>query len=536
QKYWDKWTADSDGKLNIKEIGALLRNPDIKGEEAAVLGTLAITLTHDVINKEHKPMATFTEADVLSNSKDSDAVKYFKDAMEQLHGDTDSKGLSLFGKTGHPDWKEVKQWKVGDCWFVSVVDAVLRKYGADYVEKMITQDPKDPNKFTVKFPGYDKPIKVTLTEGEISMFSHTMNDGSWLAVLGMALNDVIQSDKKTDGYRSWYPFGHVVNGGNNLTTYKLFTNKTYTRISTKNLSELKAALKWAEDHHDPIGINTHVHDLSIKRIDWQTGQVEIQNPWGTKQIYTTDIKIKMGPDGTFWIPLDELYKDSFIKVEVPVEAKNDTERQNDSDSSGAKVSTGESSNKPSSSSSSAAPENANSLPDQNAAKAAEGSLSHQIGDIASLAVKDISVERQRFNEELKNLLDLGSDSAKAIIPALQNAVNSCRNLEDKLIESLSSSLSKDEESLTKLRASVQQSRTSADKELAKLDQKYSPEIAAAMADERRLIDHEIEMLTKMSQNFSLTSKIIPLNQGSALVANKNALCLRSANATINTAA
>ncbi len=325
QKYWDKWTASSDGKLNIKEIGALLRNPAITGKEAALLGTLAITLTHDLINKEHKPLAAFTEAQVLSNTKETHAIKYFKDAMEQIQGDSSSKGLSLYGSTGHPDWKKVKQWKVGDCWFVSVVDAILRANGASYIENMIRQDPEDHNKFTVSFPGHKDKIDVTLTEGEIAMFSHTIKDGSWLAVLGMALNTVMEDrhkqEKKADGYRSWYPFGHVINGGNNLLTYKLFTKNTYTRIPTSNIEEVKAALKWAEEHNLPIGINTHKHDLSIKDIDWKEGKVEIQNPWGTEQKYSTDVTFKMGPDGTFWVPIDELYKDNFIKIEVPLEAK-----------------------------------------------------------------------------------------------------------------------------------------------------------------------------------------------------------------------
>jgi hypothetical protein len=332
---WDKWTASTDGKLSIKEIGKLLKDPDITGAEAAALGSLALSLIKSEINPDHDPNATFTKEQITSMLKDSMAVTYYKDGMNQLQNDTAQKGISLYGHTGHPDWKKVKQWKDGDCWFVSVVDATLRKYGPDYVEKMIKQDPNDPNKFTVTFPGYDKPIQVTLTEGELAMFSHTVKDGSWLAVLGIALNDVIENEKaengKENGYRSWYPLGQVINGGSNLITYKLFTNKTYTRISTDDTTELTAALKYAEEHHDPIGVNTHVHDLSIRKIDWKTGKVEIQNPWGTEQTYKTDTTtFKMGPDGTFWVPIADLKKDSFIKVEVPEAAleavKNDAKK------------------------------------------------------------------------------------------------------------------------------------------------------------------------------------------------------------------
>lgn len=358
--------------LTLSQVGSLLANPKITGAQASALAAIAVHLSND---SGADPKITFATAQSLAplpvqNSSsasstarntssassttssttstpqaDSNVVKNFKTGMETLT--QDSKGrhdFSLYGPGGEPKMSDVRQGPFDNCFFLAAVDGVLRYFGPQAISSMIKADGHDT--YSVTFPG-QATVKVKLTAGEVANFSHTKDDGVWLAVLGLAANKFLASDGwgNGDNQSADTNTGYVVNTGYPQATMQLLTGKNYgdylqtsaqtkkdassssgngryfdmTRgdftISTKQLfnsftgitapvsvmqsvcgsctaiteKQYKEIIQESLKQHLPVSIRANDggggHIILITGYDAKTGTVSIFNSWGTSEKY-----------------------------------------------------------------------------------------------------------------------------------------------------------------------------------------------------------------------------------------------------------
>jgi hypothetical protein len=240
--------------LTLSQVGSLLANPKITGAQASALAAIAVHLSNDSVAD---PKITFATAQSLAplpvqsdglatrNSPSSTAasstassqtskpqanssvVKNFKTGMETLTQDSKGKhDFSLYGPGGEPKMSDVRQGPFDNCFFLAAVDGVLRYFGPQAISSMIKADGHDT--YSVTFPG-QTTVKVKLTAGEVANFSHTKDDGVWLAVLGLAANKFLGSDGwgNGDNQSSDTNTGNVVNTGYPQATMQLLTGKNY---------------------------------------------------------------------------------------------------------------------------------------------------------------------------------------------------------------------------------------------------------------------------------------------------------------------
>lgn len=347
QDNWSTWTNGQD-TLTITRIGQLISDPSTTGKEAAALGALV-----DYFYKLNRSVTSLSEANsvdaftlpqlqaALSDLSGHNRVnEVFADdyrlALIQIKDDTTKDGFSLFGKKNPPQFGENIQWNVCDCYFVSAVNALL-KQDPNKIVQMIKQT--GPDTFEVYFPGYKDgktPVTITLTQGDIAMFSHTRDGGVYLAVLGRATDKVMRMEgSDSNPVANQTPIGTVVDTGSHWVernTFNLLTGKQYTQIKIQNYStdQLEKLIDYATKHHEFVGLGAgfspiSVHYLLITGI--HNGMVDVLNPWGVTGWYAptqggitylpdspkptgTGAVFKM-KDGHFEVPLKDIVADGF---------------------------------------------------------------------------------------------------------------------------------------------------------------------------------------------------------------------------------
>lgn len=284
------------GSITQEQLAKDLKNPDITGSAAAALGVVAQYMrgTHD----STVSLSQFSQAGTWSRS--------FGHYQLALH--TVSDPTSLWGKgNSGPEISKVQQQDIGDCYFVSSVEAIAEKDPQE-IEKMIKpvksggQDV--PGEYEVRFPGYKGgPILVTLTQGEMATLGNTTQDhGVWLFVLAKADSQVLRAPVSGK-----LPFANM-SGGNQAKTLTCLTGKDYSFTEFQDSSEpnVKSMLIDALSDGTPIGIGTTDHDLSIESFDAKTDMLTIKNPWGITGLYTfPDGAVVSMKDGIFEMPLSK---------------------------------------------------------------------------------------------------------------------------------------------------------------------------------------------------------------------------------------
>jgi hypothetical protein len=206
---WDKWDTNHDGELSAAEIDHAVLDPSVKGEDAAVAGTLKLLSRN---KKNPLPPLTryfFDQYDLLAMPSFS---KLSPTAAETATSDTVSsqspppptstskklpvnwdlyfvagqKRMTRGGKIVWPDklnLDNMRQGPLGDCYFISVIGSMVVHRPA-LIQQLI--QPTDDGKFQVTFPGAQPFILHSLTDSELAISSTTSTDGIWLAAMEQA--------------------------------------------------------------------------------------------------------------------------------------------------------------------------------------------------------------------------------------------------------------------------------------------------------------------------------------------------------------
>ena len=285
---FDAWDADDDGTLTATEIDKACVNGTIKGAEAAAVAALkrivrsdkyelpALTLAY--LTKANaptkRPAAEKADADredsterdgAGDRNKPSDdapsptpaarparpsassTVKLttrpnFQRGFETCMTRIDKSDRTLFKSDENPTIEHCHQGPLGDCFFVSVVGAAVKRDPAGF-KQTVRELPESGGGgggggggYAVKF-GSGKEIKVSpLTDAEIALSSTTSDkagdEGLWLAVMEKAFGTSRMQDRP-DRFTTESATDAIAQGGTTATVIRELTGHSTERIILK---------------------------------------------------------------------------------------------------------------------------------------------------------------------------------------------------------------------------------------------------------------------------------------------------------------
>jgi Calpain family cysteine protease len=258
---WDKWDTNKDGELSALEIDRAVLDPTIKGEDAAVAGTLKLLSR----NKKNPPPPLtryfFDQYDLLALPSFS---KPTPTAAETATADTvasqspppptatskklpvnwdlyfvaGQKRMARGGKIIWPDklnLDNMRQGPLGDCYFISVIGSMV-VHRPELVQQLI--QPTDDGKFQVTFPNVQPFILHTLTDSELAISSTTSTDGVWLAAMEQAFG---QYRERVKGMTLEEGTDTIYEGGFCGPTMAILTGHQFRQISLARTIESRQA-------------------------------------------------------------------------------------------------------------------------------------------------------------------------------------------------------------------------------------------------------------------------------------------------------
>jgi hypothetical protein len=318
--------------------------------------TVILTPVANSKPQTYTTQVTFTQQQLTYDMSTSNSALYnrYTSSLANLNQSYTADGKPELGYTAtHPLTKSTSltQGAVGDCYFVSSVNAMLQSDPRS-LERMIKPVRGEPNTYSVKFPGDSSRIIVQLTPAEVATASQVKGGGVWLAVLSNAEAQYRTNSSATLGSASATTIATseegtlaMLHGGTEVQTFKLMTGESYQQISITNSSTSTLAngfhqLLGKERQmannpgyyaiKPPMGINTSGHALLIVGYDPSTQALLILNPWGTTGYYnpstmgysetkptsTTGGQSFAMQNGEFSIPVSELQQNDFVGIAV----------------------------------------------------------------------------------------------------------------------------------------------------------------------------------------------------------------------------
>ena len=335
------WDKDGDGWIEHHEVRSLMKDPSLKGEDAAALAALHKSiegleeLSNDETGDENDGI---TLADLTAYERGNAAGKNHKDAAgaDYRHGTGKSQiasanrvkkahGKAAAGATknelfpnGAPSLSALKQGGLGDCYFLAAIGSVIARDPAEVVG-MIRRNIKKGAvvSYTVTFP--QKSLgSVTIaapSDAEIARYSSAGSDGLWLIVMEKAYAEAKEGKdadiKEEIGEGNSLATGVDAMAGTGTDADDLWctgldtTKKKLTAAFGKKRKIVTASIMSKNDLHLPSG-----HAYSV--IGWDGTTLTLRNPWGSNpaKVPATKPGFKLLAGGKFTMTLakfDEIF-------------------------------------------------------------------------------------------------------------------------------------------------------------------------------------------------------------------------------------
>jgi hypothetical protein len=357
--HFEAWDLNHDGKLEAREIDALMTRRSIRGDAAAALAVLK--LRERRTPAAVRPGFTLTAQDVADLDSLTDegvAIDPAKGPPKPFHSETqfnrfrktlESLVPRLYAGDG-PDFSVMKQGGIGDCYFFCLTGYLALKH-PNKIRDMIHDGPNGG--YVVRFlDGENFPVPAP-TEAEllINNSSSSLSDGIWLCVLEKALGERLRQKSKDPAKRTAEPTDAMASGGSTATVMTLYSGHKAKAIALRDskqaaarLQELRRELPATLAHGRMAslemdappterpkvpGLGYH-HAYAILAFDPQQDRVTVWNPWGQ------NFQPK-GPEGrehgfvtahgTFQVPLKSMYQ-VFAKVHLETTERATVDSQN----------------------------------------------------------------------------------------------------------------------------------------------------------------------------------------------------------------
>ena len=257
--HFDAWDTNHNGILEADEIDNLAVNPAVTGEPAAAVASLKLaarntkvpcpTLSREFFTQRKDRVGNTTTkpaepkpADGTANDHDS-AIAPVTNAAGQKEPPFDtnfSRSLSriertqhsLFGDDASPKLVSCRQGPLGDCFFVSVVGAVVAR-NSDDIKSIIHEKPDGG--YHIHWLGGRELDIAPLTDAELAISSTSTGEGLWLPVLEKAYGTMQLETAKKDPNKHLAdidePTDAIARGGSAGTTIRQITGHHVNRVN-----------------------------------------------------------------------------------------------------------------------------------------------------------------------------------------------------------------------------------------------------------------------------------------------------------------
>ena len=229
KSHFPAWDANKDGVLSREEIDALVSNPKVTGAEAAAVAALKRT----VRNRKYKlsPLTAASLAALAAEKRPAgdkpDLNAMYASALARIN----KAGRELF-PTGKPDLAGVSQGKLGDCFCLAPLGAMVCRNPLDVV-KMIARE-KDGT-YSVRL-GRQTVSVPALTDAELALTAATGGAGMWVNVYEKAVGLHRQQERKA---ASGSFIDLLGKGGSAGTMVRVVTGNEIVRFSCKLVRDAK---------------------------------------------------------------------------------------------------------------------------------------------------------------------------------------------------------------------------------------------------------------------------------------------------------
>lgn len=330
------WAGGRDSKLTVEAIGKLQRESKLTGGQAAMIGSLALALDwrHGLVDRvSYDDLVKLADGDTVMlkttkkfvkkredrvhNAKLRSWVLEYRTEFSNLASNVSSEGPELWGKFDGPSVQSIHQGQIGDCYWLSAIEAVVLRR-PDIVRRSIKQ--LGPDTFELRFLGHQEPMRVRVTDGDMTQFNIDREHGCWLTALALGEARIRDANRKTNQFWKVTPLGVLDHGGSQCQVLHLLTGRDYKSVSLKKHSErqINEILEEAMRKDIPVGLTSKDHTLSIKEYDPKERTVTILNPWGSTDKYKmpgSEVKVQM-EEGVFQISLRDMCR-YFATINVP---------------------------------------------------------------------------------------------------------------------------------------------------------------------------------------------------------------------------
>jgi hypothetical protein len=346
------WDANGDGKLMPDEVDRLSVDAAWKGDDAAAIATIKLAM-----RSKKDAIASLSLADLEETSQrplDQDqelALPAVEDAAAKKPDTLQSRYVRAARSIKSakrdlfldptPDLDKLHQGRIGDCFFVSVVGAMVER-NPQSVKTMIVSEGGEKG-FKVSF-GNGKTVTVPpLTDVEYALTSTTGDEGVWLPVLEKAYG-AVRAERLPESKRPQSTTDAIARGGSSATSIQYLTgHKTESVKLAKGkatapdtlLATLRTKLTAAAQEHRLMAAGTDAepgtpgingnHAYAILGFDDASGMVHLWNPHGnTFKPKGEPGKMNGYPTkgGRFDVPLAEfatIFRGVAIETEKPVD-------------------------------------------------------------------------------------------------------------------------------------------------------------------------------------------------------------------------
>lgn len=349
QANFSKWDLNHDGKLSVEETSRLVRDRAITGDEAAALAAIHAYQR----NEEHNAPLSRQNLMQKTDDKDSgerrdkpDRVPRFESTFRAFRSHIAKAPRQLFIGNA-PSLEGLKQGKLGDCYFLSVVGAAVSRNPAA-VKRMFHPNPNGSCELT--FPNGSCITVSRLTDAEIALGSTAGAQGLWLNVLEKGFGQVKLRNARKAHYIQ-VALDLISSGGSAKETIELLSGhrgeyltfrsgkeKIRSPKAESRIPHLTAQLRKmfldAKTTHKllccgtgrfdklPPGIANN-HDYAILSFDSTRNQVLVWNPWGNRYKPKGEPGLQNGymvEGGKFSVPLDDflrIFRGVFYETHQP---------------------------------------------------------------------------------------------------------------------------------------------------------------------------------------------------------------------------
>ncbi len=191
--HFDQWDRNHDGRLSAVEVDRLVQSHSVVGPEAAAVAAIHRYLRGKKTHHYVSEMQLLRHHPKNGHRNRHDSRPRFSSDYATFYWRLQRAPRRLFGDADGPCLSDMKQGKLGDCYFISSLGvAVLRN--PDAVRRMLR--PRRDGSTDVFFTGRP-PVNIPpLTDSEIALSSTTGDQGLWLNVLEKAFSRVTFGQSK----------------------------------------------------------------------------------------------------------------------------------------------------------------------------------------------------------------------------------------------------------------------------------------------------------------------------------------------------